>query len=232
MDRGGRVGAVVGTDGGNGRGVSALASSGWADAPGLGLARSGVERRRSKALLGELAIRLINAPPEDLDETIEESLEILTRTLAVSRCGLAQLSSGGRSLVWTQGFAMPGIPPWKTLDLASYLPWFTEQVRTGRPLVLSYIPEDLPPEATVEAELSVAIGLMSNVTLPLKAGSEVLGALGVETFHAFRSWTPELVSSLDLLASAFANALQRLGLKPGDRVEHRFFQTGDKRPKK
>jgi uncharacterized membrane protein (UPF0127 family) len=27
-------------------------------------------------------------------------------------------------------------------------------------------------------------------------------------------------------------AAERLGLKPGDRVEHRFFQPGDKRPKK
>jgi uncharacterized protein len=27
-------------------------------------------------------------------------------------------------------------------------------------------------------------------------------------------------------------AAERLGLKPGDRIEHRFFQPGDKRPKK
>jgi transcriptional regulator with GAF, ATPase, and Fis domain len=168
-----------------------------------------VDRRRSKVFLTELAIRLIDAPPEDLDETIGESLETLTRTLGVSRCGLAEFASGGRSLVWTQGFAMPGIPRWKTLDLASYLPWVADQVRAGRPLVLSYLPEDLPPEATAEAELSVTIGLMSSVTLPMKAGSQVLGALSVETFHAFRSWTPDFVASLELVASAFANAVQR-----------------------
>ncbi|HET6900308.1 MAG TPA: sigma 54-interacting transcriptional regulator, partial [Vicinamibacteria bacterium] len=67
----------------------------------------------------------------------------------------------------------------------------------------------LPPEAEAEAELIAALGLKSHITLPLKAGGQVLGSLAIGTVAAFRGWPPPLVSSLTLLASVFANAIGR-----------------------
>jgi formate hydrogenlyase transcriptional activator len=103
---------------------------------------------------------------------------------------------------------MPGIPAWQAVDLAS-LPWYTAQVRAGRPLVLSRLPEDLPPEAAAEAELAAAIGLKSSLTLPLTIGGRVLGGLGLGVFHAPRRGAPELIPALELMAAALSNALER-----------------------
>jgi transcriptional regulator with GAF, ATPase, and Fis domain len=180
-----------------------------AAACGFGVVRAIEDRRRARRLAADLATRLMTAPRERIDETIRQSLEILTRTLGAGRCGLAQFADDGRSLVWKHGYAMPGIRAWTSRNLAAFVPWFTRQVREGRRLVLSHLPGDLPPEASVEADLIAAAGLKSCVTLPLKAGNRIIGSLGVHAFDASLSWTTELVSSLELVASAFANALQR-----------------------
>ena len=50
------------------------------------------------------------------------------------------------------------------LDVASLLPWLAAQVRAGRTLALSSLPEDLPAEAKAEAEFVTAIGLRSHLT--------------------------------------------------------------------
>jgi transcriptional regulator with GAF, ATPase, and Fis domain len=163
--------------------------------------------RPFRTALAELSGRLGDAAPERFAEIFQEGMECVTRTLGVDRCTLAEFTSDRRSLRWTQGFAMPGIPPWPSVDLATLLPWFTEQVRQGRTLVLRHLPDGLPPEAVREAEFVAAIGLKASLAIPLKAAGTVLGCLGVGSFHSFRSWSPDLVSSMELLAALFANAL-------------------------
>jgi len=162
-----------------------------------------------RATVAELSERLLEATPEGLPDTLERCVETLTRTLGVDRCAVGELTNDGRSLTWTHGFATPGIPAWPALELSAVLPWYAEQVRQGQAVVLRHLPEDLGPEAIREAEFAAAMGLKSHLTLPLKAGGAVLGCLGLGTFRTFRSWPPELLSSLALLAGAIASALLR-----------------------
>ena len=181
----------------------------------LAVVRSGANGRCVPVSLGpapplaELSERLLEATPERIADTLEQCLETVTRTLGVDRCTVAELTNDGRSLTCTHGFAMPGIPAWPTLELSALFPWYAEQVRKGQAVVLRHLPEDLGPEAVREAEFAAAMGLKSHLTLPLKAGGAVLGCLGLGTFRGFRSWPPELLSSLALLAGAIASALQR-----------------------
>ena len=139
---------------------------------------------------------------------LHEIVESLTRTLGVDRCTLAEFTDEGRSLTWTHSFAQPGIPPWP-LDVAEMLPWYTEQVRQGCSLVLPRLPDGLPPAAKAEAAFVAAVGLKSHVMLPLRAEGEVLGCLGGGSFRSYRSWSPELLSSLALLSGVLASALLR-----------------------
>jgi formate hydrogenlyase transcriptional activator len=193
----------------NGRRVSALTFDRVGDARGAGPALAAVAPGDFSMVLTDLSDRLLNASPERTPHVFRESLERLAWTLGVDRCALAEFTSDGRSLTWTQGFAMPGIPQWPALNLSARLPWYTEQVKEGRTLLLPRLPEGLPPEARAEAELIASIGLKSHLTLPLKAGGGVLGCLGLASFRAFPTWHPELVASLVLLAGVFASALLR-----------------------
>ena len=70
-----------------------------------------------------------------------------------------------------------------------------------------YGPNTLPEAAG--RSVVAAIGLKSNALLPLKAGGQVLGALGVDHLTVPCSWPPDLVSRLELLASVYAQALYR-----------------------
>jgi transcriptional regulator with GAF, ATPase, and Fis domain len=175
--------------------------------PGSGLAVE--ERLPFEEFLADIAARFVNVPEDLVDEAIQESLEGLTRTLGVDRCGLVQIANGGRSLMWSHGFAMQGIPAWEELDFAVLLPWYTQQILEGRTQAYGRLPGDLPAEAGAEREWVTRVGLKSNLTLPLKVGRDVLGAVGVGSFRAYRDWDATLVTRLEVLASVFANALHR-----------------------
>jgi transcriptional regulator with GAF, ATPase, and Fis domain len=71
------------------------------------------------------------------------------------------------------------------------------------------VTDELPDEARAEWAYTEAVGLKSHFTVPLKAGGEVVGALGVDHFSAHSSWSQELISRIELLASVYANALYR-----------------------
>ena len=76
-------------------------------------------------------------------------------------------------------------------------------------MILRRAPEDVPTEAAAERAFVAAIGLKSDIALPLKAGAEVLGALGVDHLAAPCDWSAECGLAAELLASVYANALYR-----------------------
>jgi len=193
----------TGTHGGS---VRAFGGAAAAPAPA---SRQGLlenEPVHCEATLAALFDRVLDAGPEHVAPALQEVMEGLTRILGVDRCTLAELTEDGRSLTWTYGFALPEIAPW---PLDALLPWYTDQVRQGRALVLPRLPENLPPAATAEALFVTAVGLKSHLMLPLRAEGGVLGCLCIGSVRAFRSWPPELVSSLSLLAAVLASALLR-----------------------
>ena len=71
------------------------------------------------------------------------------------------------------------------------------------------LPDDLPPEAKKERQLSIATGIKSTVAIPLKAGGSVLGLLTFSFLRQHREWPPEVVSRLQMIGEIFANALVR-----------------------
>jgi transcriptional regulator with GAF, ATPase, and Fis domain len=175
---------------------------------GPAASRAGLLEEEPQATLAALSDRLLNAPPERVAADLEEIIESLTRILGVDRCTLAEFTDEGRSLTWTHTFALPGIPPWP-LDVSATLPWYTEQVRQGFTLVLPRLPDGLPPTAKAEAGFVAAVGLKSHLMVPLRAEGQVLGCLGGGSFRSFRTWSPELLSSLALVAGVLSSVLLR-----------------------
>jgi len=167
------------------------------------------ERLRFETFLSELVARFVLLPAEDVDAAIQESLERLVPAIGVERCTLLQFGPKGK-LSWSHGFAISEIPwPGQATDLTPFAPWYAAELRKGRRLVLDRMPDDLPPDASEERAFAAKIGVKSHLALPLQAGGEVLGALTVGAYGAYRVWEPELVPRLELLASVFANALYR-----------------------
>jgi transcriptional regulator with GAF, ATPase, and Fis domain len=169
---------------------------------------------RFETFLADTAARFLDLPPEQLDVAIEQSLEGVVRTLGVDRGALAQFADEGRSLRWTHGFAVSDVA-WPDLqaDIAQALPWYAQQFRERRTLVLPRALEGVPADARLERERIAATGLKSLLSVPLEAGSDVLGAMSLLVYSEFRDWDPAIVSRLELLAGIFANALYRQGAR-------------------
>ena len=168
------------------------------------------ERLHFERFLSNLAARFLNVAPDELDDTIQGSLEEFVNILGAERGGLAQFSEDGRALLFTHGYAAPHVTQHLMgADLALALPWYAGQLREGHAVLQPRLPDDLPDEAQAEKAWTASVGLQSNFTLPLCAGGEVVGALGVDYYSRRQSWSPELCSRVELLASVYANALYR-----------------------
>jgi GAF domain-containing protein len=85
----------------------------------------------------------------------------------------------------------------------------TAELRAARTVVLRRLPDDLPPEAHAERAFVTASGMQSAIVVPLGAGADILGGLGVTTFSAARGWPRRLIARVKLLASVLANAIHR-----------------------
>jgi PAS domain-containing protein len=168
------------------------------------------EGLRFERYLSNLAPRFQRLPADQLDQAITDSLRELTETLDMDRCSTLELSEDGSSLQVAHGYARPGAQaPEFGVELATLLPWYTEQVRRGRALVLSRMPDALPEEARAERAYVVRIGMRSHVILPLVVDREIVGCLGIGAFHEHRDFPPDFISRLELVASVFASALYR-----------------------
>jgi PAS domain S-box-containing protein len=79
----------------------------------------------------------------------------------------------------------------------------------GRTIVLRSL-EDVPEQGAVDRESARAVGIQSNLTLPLAAGGEPpVGALAFNTLRTERDWPGALVKRLQLVGQVFTNALVR-----------------------
>jgi formate hydrogenlyase transcriptional activator len=165
---------------------------------------------RFERLLSDATAQILNVAPEDVDATIQTSLSAVGAYLGSERGGIALFSEDGRSLIYKYGFFVPGTDTalYET-DLARAVPWYAGELRAGRRVILPRLPEGLPPDALAERAHVAAIGLKSAFGLPLRAGGEVLGVLGWDHLATHRSWSPEFLSRVELLASVYANALYR-----------------------
>ena len=165
------------------------------------------ERLRFERLLADLSAAFINQPPDRIDGIIDDSLKRPLETLGHDRSSLAQFSEDRGHALVTHSCAVPGVEPSPVGVLADdHVPWIVGQVRNGKTVFLKCLPDDLPPEAKKERQLSVATGIKSTVAIPLKAGGSVLGLLAFSFLRQHREWPPEVVSRLQMIAEIFANA--------------------------
>jgi transcriptional regulator with GAF, ATPase, and Fis domain len=183
-----------------------------ADVPKLATQAVGdaVEARlRFETFFADLTAHFLKLPTADLPAEIDCGLAGLVDVLDVERCGLALFSPDASTLEMRYSHARNGIPDLRGEDLSLRLPWWTEQLRSGRRMAFTLTLDELPPEAEAERQFVVETGLRSHTSLPLVVGDRMLGALGVASFSGPRTWTPEFLSRLELLASVFAHAVYR-----------------------
>ena len=165
------------------------------------------ERLQFERLLADLSAGLIHIAATEIEAALERGLQQVSAFLRVDRGTLDEFfrDTPGVRMAWTA----PGIEPLPpVLDNADKFPWTVESLQRGDIVRFSRV-DELPPEATIDRASYLGVGTRSYVSLPLRAGGPVLGALSFDAVHAERPWPDSLVERLRLLSEAFASALER-----------------------
>ncbi len=172
---------------------------------------------RFEELVSELSARFVDAAADEVEAAIRDAQRLVVETLG-SRS--VHAVPAGCVRLRPHGDALLG-PPGHARDVGD----------ANRPLGAEQLP---PPPRADEARRAVRLcvrttttavpatdhallwlGPRSNIALPLSAGGRLMGALAFGTFTRERTWPPELVSRLGVIATVFAGALAR---KHGDQA--------------
>src|SRR5262249_1346802 len=151
------------------------------------------ERLRFETLLAELSATFVNLPTSQVDSQIASGLRRLVEFLGVDRGGLAELLVDQNQLVITHSYHRPGVPLLPRTLVNEQLPWYARTIYRGEVLRFSMLPDDLPPEATLEREYCLQVGLKSHLVIPLKVMGAVVGAIGFGCFRRNRDWSDDPV---------------------------------------
>ena len=168
------------------------------------------ERLRFEKLLADLSATFLNVPCDQIDGLIDGSLKLLVESLGIDRSSLGRFTEDKGHLLVTHSYTVADQTPFSAgVVVDDQLPWFVEQLRLGRMVVFKHLPDDLPAEALKEKQFCIAQGMKSNLTIPLKAGGTVLGAITFAFLRRPCELGEEIIARMQLIGEIFANVLLR-----------------------
>jgi formate hydrogenlyase transcriptional activator len=144
-------------------------------------------------MLADLSARMANVPSDRVEPEIQLAQVILRQFLGFDRSTFAEFQDDS-SLVVVFSTAIEGVDPTPLGQLPPQLDWFIAKLRAGETLVIQDPADDLPPEAVGEAEYIQRTGLRSHLSIPLRIGGRVVGAIAFSAFRETRNWPDDLIA--------------------------------------
>ena len=159
-------------------------------------------------MLADLSARMANVPSDRVEAEMQMAQAILREFLGFDRSTFAEFQADG-SLVVLSSTAVEGVEATPLGPLPTRLAWFIAKLRGGETLALQDPAKDLPPEAVGEAEYFQRTGLHSHLSIPLRVGGSIIGAIAFAAFRETRTWPDDLISRIRLVGEVFAHAIAR-----------------------
>ena len=184
------------------------------------------ERLRFESLISDLSAGFVNLPPEEVGPEINKGLRSITEFFDVDRCTIGLFSGDRTQLVRAFEYLSAGTEPSLESSSTELLPWYTEQLIRGKPVVINQV-EDLPPEAEKERQFYLVKGMKSVLSIPILSGGKDLGACVLVSTRAERAWPEELVKRFQLITDVFANALQRKRAEEASQNSERILRQNE-----
>lgn len=177
----------------------------------LALKTAALRREHTTAtVIADLSSRFITLPPDKLDGEIREAQSWICKSLKIDASALWQWPAGSpEKAALTHLYRPAGGPPVPSpMNATDHFPWCLGRLQSGQIVSVSSL-EELPPEASRDAEVWRQHEVKSNLTFPLSVGGQVFGALGFHTTQCERKWSNPDVTALRVVAQIFTNALTR-----------------------
>jgi signal transduction histidine kinase len=162
-------------------------------------------------LLADLSAAFIRVSAEEVDAEIERWLQLIVLAMNIDRSTVVQVDPADGILRPTHQWAR------NSVNVTDYkvrrnsvqgFPWLTRNILSGAIVVIPSV-ENLPSEASEDQATFRRLGNKSNVTIPLRIGGIVVGAVLFGAIGSERAWSQKEVQRLQLVAEIFGNALER-----------------------
>jgi PAS domain S-box-containing protein len=173
-------------------------------------AQEALQRRMAiEELVATISTRFINASSDEIDAEIMGTVKALGKFLEVDRTFVrlfsADRSTFARDYEWFAEGLQPRSLSALRLSLGSF-EWSVGKLMQGENVVVPRM-IDLPPEASEDKALWVAMGIASIVCVPLVIGDSVGGFFGLTSERTARVPEEEDIRLMRLVAGTVSNAL-------------------------
>jgi GAF domain-containing protein len=181
-------------------------------------------RIRFETMVSDLSASFVNIPSEAVDGEINKWLGRLAEFFDIDRCTVAVFTEDGAAAHLTHSWATEGNELDLTLPAAELWPWSAGQFMRGKSVRFSHL-DELPKEASIDKQTWKRLGAKSHLSVPLFSEDRVIGALGLGSLRAHRTWEDHLVERLRLVGSVLSNALSRKRAETLIRESEEFNRT-------
>lgn len=168
-------------------------------------------RVKIEELIASISANFINLSPSEVDAGIHRALKQIGEFSDVDRSYVFRLSRDGEKMDNTHEWCAEGIRPEKEgLQgvFVNHFPWGVEKLRRFETIHISRV-GDLPDDAGAEKALLQVQNVQSCVIVPMIYGGSLVGLLGFDSVRIEKTWTPEDIGMLKIVAEIFVNALER-----------------------
>jgi signal transduction histidine kinase len=160
-------------------------------------------------LLTELTAAFVRAPTDEIDLEINKWLRLVVLELGLDRGSVGQIDPLDGTLIATHQWSRDGVP--KTPDrlkAIEVLPWLSGKVIAGEIVVLDDV-KNAPPEAAKDLEFAALQRATATVSIPLRIGGQIVGAVVFDAVSGPRNWKPQVVQQLRRVTEIFGVVLER-----------------------
>ncbi len=152
---------------------------------------------------------MARASAENVDREIEKWLGEICRNLDLDRCAVYERSSRDEPVRVTHTWLREGFPPFpRDFNPEKHFKATTEWVMRGN-IVSFSDPRELPLELEDARRFVERWGPRASLALPMRFGSEVMGAVSFGKFRSHREWPARLIQRLSVVVQIFGSAIER-----------------------
>lgn len=161
-------------------------------------------------LIASLLGRLAGASGDAVTREVDAGLYRLLTFFDVEQCGILEVQPDRRMARLRHLACVEGIPPLPTtIDYGSYFPWSHSRAVVGGEMGIVTCVDDFPPEASVDRESSVKLGMQAIITVPVGFRDQVTHVLGLVSSRPMRTWPDAVMRQLKITAETFLAAIAR-----------------------
>jgi FixJ family two-component response regulator/signal transduction histidine kinase len=156
-------------------------------------------------LLAELSARFVNLPAAEVDVAINDALRRIAALIGADRGQQLRFAREGTADITHSGAidASHSVAPRR---LTTEFPWGLARLRAGERIVIPNV-DAMPEEAAIDRARLQSIGIRSNLSVPLRVGGRIEGAITFGCIGRTREWSPAIIDRVAAFADVFANAL-------------------------